>query len=35
VTGPKIDPAELPTLLGIARGFVQHVPKVVASLYPG
>jgi hypothetical protein len=35
VAGPRIDPAELPVLLGAARGFVQHVPKVVASLYPG
>ena len=35
VAGPRIDPVELTTLLGVARGFVQHVPKVVASLYPG
>jgi len=35
VAGPRIDPVELPILLGAARGFVQHVPKVVASLYPG
>ena len=35
VAGPRIDPAALPVLLGAARGFVQHVPKVVSSLYPG
>jgi hypothetical protein len=35
VAGPRIDPAELPALLGVARGFVQHVPTVVSSLYPG
>ena len=35
VSGPRIDPAELPALLGVARGFVEHVPKVVSSLYPG
>jgi hypothetical protein len=35
VAGPRIDPAELLELLGVARGFTQHVPKVVSSLYPG
>jgi hypothetical protein len=35
VAGPRIDPAELIGLLGVARGFAQHVPKVVSSLYPG
>ena len=35
VAGPRIKPAELPGLLGVARGFTQHVPKVVSSLYPG
>jgi len=35
VAGPRIQPAELPGLLGVARGFSQHVPKVVSSLYPG
>ena len=35
VAGPKIDPIELTTLLGVSRGFVQHVPKVVFALYPG
>lgn len=35
VAGPRIDPVELTTLLGVARGFVQHVPAVVSSLYPG
>ena len=35
VAGPKIDPMALTTLLGVSRGFVQHVPKVVYSLYPG
>jgi hypothetical protein len=35
VAGPRIEPAALTTLLGVARSFVQHVPKVVPSLYPG
>jgi hypothetical protein len=35
VAGPRIEPSELPLLLGAARGFVQHVPEVVSSLYPG
>jgi hypothetical protein len=35
VAGPRIQPAELLGLLGVARGFTQHVPKVVSSLYPG
>jgi hypothetical protein len=35
IAGPRIDAADLPTLLGVARGFVQHVPTVVSSLYPG
>ncbi|MEP6758562.1 MAG: hypothetical protein ABJB55_05155 [Actinomycetota bacterium] len=35
VAGPKIDPQAFTELLGVARGFVQHVPKVVPSLYPG
>jgi hypothetical protein len=35
VAGPKIDPSGFPQLLGIARGFVDHVPSVVYSLYPG
>jgi hypothetical protein len=35
VAGPKIDPIALTELLGVGRGFVQHVPKVVYSLYPG
>jgi hypothetical protein len=35
VAGPRIDPVGLTSLLGVARGFVQHVPKVVGSLYPG
>jgi len=35
VAGPKIDPIALTELLGVSRGFVQHVPKVVYSLYPG
>ena len=35
VAGPKIDPMALTELLGTGRGFVQHVPKVVYSLYPG
>jgi len=34
VAGPKIDPIALTQLLGVSRGFVQHVPKVVYSLYP-
>jgi hypothetical protein len=35
VAGPKVDPVALTALLGVGRGFVQHVPKVVYSLYPG
>jgi len=35
VAGPRIEPAALLGLLGVARGFAQHVPKVVSSLYPG
>ena len=35
VIAPRIDPVEFPQLLGLARGFVQHVPKVVNGLYPG
>jgi hypothetical protein len=35
VAGPRIKPGELLGLLGVARGFTQHVPKVVSSLYPG
>jgi hypothetical protein len=35
VAGARIGAAELPALLGVARAFVQHVPTVVASLYPG
>jgi len=35
VAGPRIEPAQLLELLGVARGFRQHVPKVVSSLYPG
>jgi hypothetical protein len=35
VAGPRIEPAYLTDLLGVARGFAHHVPKVVSSLYPG
>jgi hypothetical protein len=35
VAGPRIQPVELTGLLAAACGFVQHVPKVVSSLYPG
>ena len=35
VAGPRIKPAEMVWLLGVARGFALHVPKVVSSLYPG
>ena len=35
IAGPRIKPPELVGLLGVARGFAQHVPKVVSSLYPG
>lgn len=35
VAGPRIEPAYLTRLLGVSRGFAQHVPKVVSSLYPG
>ncbi|TMK60262.1 MAG: hypothetical protein E6G54_02780 [Actinobacteria bacterium] len=34
VAGPKIPPAELVQLIGTAKAFVDHVPKVVFSLYP-
>jgi hypothetical protein len=34
VAGPRIEPAFLSDLLGVARGFAQHVPAVVSSLYP-
>jgi hypothetical protein len=35
IAGPRIQPAELLELLGVGRGFTQHVPEVVSSLYPG
>jgi len=35
VAGPRIEPTELIGLLGVSRGFAQHVPKVVSALYPG
>jgi len=35
VAGPRIEPAFLTDLLSVARGFAQHVPAVVSSLYPG
>ena len=35
VAGPRIQPVELTGLLAVACGFVQHVPSVVSSLYPG
>ncbi len=35
VAGPRIDPAALVGLLGVAHGFSRHVPTVVSSLYPG
>lgn len=35
VAGPRIEPAFLSDLLTVARGFTQHVPTVVSSLYPG
>jgi hypothetical protein len=34
VAGPKIDPASLVQLIGTAKAFLDHVPKVVSSLYP-
>ena len=34
VAGPKIAPTELVQLIGTAKAFVDHVPKVVFSLYP-
>jgi hypothetical protein len=35
VAGPRVAPAEVLGLLGVARGFAVHVPTVVSSLYPG
>jgi hypothetical protein len=35
VAGPRVAPAEVLGLLGVARGFALHVPTVVSSLYPG
>jgi hypothetical protein len=35
VAGPRVEPAFLTELLVVSRGFAQHVPKVVSSLYPG
>jgi hypothetical protein len=34
VAGPKISPTELVQLIGTAKGFIDHVPEVVFSLYP-
>ena len=34
VAGPKIEPAEVIQVIGTAKGFVDHVPEVVTSLYP-
>jgi len=34
VAGPKVSPPELIEVIGTAKGFVDHVPRVVASLYP-
>ena len=34
VAGPKIPPTELVQLIGTAKAFIDHVPKVVFSLYP-
>ena len=34
VAGPKIPPTELLQVIGTAKAFVDHVPKVVFSLYP-
>ena len=34
VAGPKISPMELVQLIGTAKGFIDHVPEVVFSLYP-
>jgi hypothetical protein len=34
VVGPKIQPTEIVRLIGIAKAFVDRVPKVVYSLYP-
>jgi hypothetical protein len=34
VAGPKIQPTEIVQVIGTAKAFVDHVPKVVFSLYP-
>lgn len=34
VAGPKISPTELVQLIGTAKGFIDHVPEVVFSVYP-
>jgi hypothetical protein len=34
VSGPKCSPAEVIEVIGTAKGFVDHVPGVVFSLYP-
>jgi len=34
VAGPKISPTEMIQVIGTAKGFLDHVPKVVFSLYP-
>ena len=34
VAGPKVSPAEVLQVIGTAKGFVDHVPEVVFSLYP-
>jgi len=34
VAGPKCSPEEMIQVIGTAKGFVDHVPKVVFSLYP-
>src|SRR5262249_59687506 len=34
VAGPKVAPTEMIEVIGIAKGFLDHIPKVAASLYP-
>jgi hypothetical protein len=34
VAGPKVSPTEVLQVIGTAKGFVDHVPEVVFSLYP-
>jgi hypothetical protein len=34
VAGPKVDPMEIVRVIGTAKAFTEHIPRVVFSLYP-